>query len=339
MKRDLTLTYSLLLSVFLGIGCNIGTSGTSKDESINKDIRNQISTLDNKLFEAIRTKNIPGVKNLLSPGLISTAGSSIDTLINKVGGALSPAGYSIINEFYVRNTAVDIPNTVFSGLGSNRNDYAVSYKALNIEMYVSVIKSKTNPTSALVLAIYGRYGNDWKINILRIGEYSLLGKTAPDYYEDAVKLYNSGDILDAVNKMFLANQLGEPGGDQMRYQNTDKMKDFYSKMLKTVNATYKFPLTVTEVKTHPQIFYIYPQYIGEPGHEGVYPALRYLSTIKLDDTIALKAENQELQKSIGKVFKGINQNNDVILYQAYNEIPNNTNIRTIHHYGFVQKLK
>ena len=339
MKRNLALTYCLLLSVFLGTSCNFGTSGTWKDESINKDIRDQIAALDNKLFNSIMTKNIPEVKNLLSPGLVSSAGSSIDTLINKVAGALSPAGYSIVNEFYVKNTAVDVSNTVFSGLGSDRNDYAVNYKALNKEMYVSVIKSKTNPTSALILAIYGRYGNEWKINILRVGEYSLLGKTAPDYYEDAVKLYKGGDILDAANKMLLANQLGAPGGDQMKYQNTDKMKDFYSRVFKTVNSTYKFPLTVSEVKTHPQIFYVYPQYIAEPDHEGVYPALRYLSTIKLQDTVALKAENQELQKSIGKVFKGINQNNNVILYQAYNELPNNANMRTIHHYGFVQKLK
>ena len=339
MRIKLTLTYCFFLSAFLVTGCNMGTSGTWKDENINKDFRNQISTLNHELFNSIMTKNIPEVKKLLSPGLISAAGSSTDSLINKVAGALSPAGYSIVNEFYVKNTAVDIPNTVFSGLGSDRNDYAVTYKALNKEMYVSVIKTKTSPSSVLILAIYGRYGNDWKINILRIGEYSMFGKTAPDYYEEAVKLNNSGDILDAANKMLLVDQLGAPGGDQMKYQNSDKMKDFYSKVLKTANTTYKFPLTVSQVKTHPQIFFVYPQYIGEPGHEGIYPALRYKSTIKLADTVALKAENDALKKTIGQVFKGIDQNNNVILYQAYNEFPNNANMRTIHHYGFIQKIK
>jgi hypothetical protein len=337
MKKNLPLIYCLLLSAFLATSCQIGTSGSWKDENINKQIRDQISPLDNKLFNSIMTKNIPEVKKLLSPALLSSAGSTTDSLINKVAGALSPTGYNIVNEYYVKNTATDISNTVFSGLGGGSNDYAISYKALNNEMYVSVIKSKTSPTNALILAIYGKYGDEWKINILHIGEYSTLEKTAPDYYEDAVKLYNSGDMLDAAHKMMVASPLSAPGGEYFKYQNNDKMKDFYSKLLKTINTTYKFPFVVTGVKTHPQIFSVYPQYIDELGHKGIFPAIRYISSINIDDTIALKAENQELHKSIGKIFKGIDQNNNFILYKAFNKMPNaQTNVDQ---YGFIQKTK
>jgi hypothetical protein len=48
----------------------------------------------------------------------------------------------------------------------------------------------------------------------------------------------------------------------------------------------------------------------------------YLSTINFKDTTALRRENNALQKVIGQVMPGINQDKKYIQYTAFNHMPN-----------------
>ncbi len=136
--------------------------------------------------------------------------------------------------------------------------------------------------------------------------------------------------------LVITSQLGNPVGDFFHYRNEDAMRIFFSTVLDDANNKFKFPVTVTQLKTMPQIFSVSPQYTGDAANQGIVPLIKYKTNIKLTDTVALKAENKDLQSVIGVVFKGIDQNNKLILYQAYNLAdgkPNNL------HYGFIQKIK
>jgi hypothetical protein len=46
----------------------------------------------------------------------------------------------------------------------------------------------------------------------------------------------------------------------------------------------------------------------------------YLTTIKLTDVTALKAENREIQQNIADLFYGLKENNPDITYRAYNKV-------------------
>jgi hypothetical protein len=138
-----------------------------------------------------------------------------------------------------------------------------------------------------------------------MGEYEVVGKTAPDYYKNALKFYNSGDMIDAADMIITASQIASPGGKYFKYKSDSSMKNFYSKIIKEANTTYKFPITVSQIKTRPAIFGVNPQFIGEKGREGIYPVVNYRSNIKLTDTAALKKENDALQKNITGIFPGI----------------------------------
>lgn len=137
--------------------------------------------------------------------------------------------------------------------------------------------------------------------------------------------------------MATASDLAHPALKFLTYKNDDEMKSFYEKVIQEANTTYHFPMTLTQIKTSPQIFAVNPQLITEPGHEGVFPIVKYLSTIQLTDTIALGIENNALQKQISTVFKNIYNENECIIYQAFNQLPDGKNL--VKHYGFIQKLK
>jgi len=339
MKKCLSILFGVIALALQS--CHFGTSGSWKDDHIDPAIRAQIAPLNKKLFTGLMTNNIAAVKQLMSQVLIEKLGKKTDTIVNTVNNAFKATDYEVLNEFYTKNTTTNISNTLFSGLGDS--DYIINYLALNEEMYTSVMISKNQPANCLILAIYGKYGKDWKLNILQIGEYSILNKTAQDYYESAKSDYRDRNMVDASDEMIMASELANPGGGQLKYKNEAEMKDFFDKVLKEANGQYQFPITVNQIKTKPRIFAINPQFIAEKGHEGIFPFIKYKSDIPLKDTVALKGENMQLQKIVGSIFKGIDQNKSYILYKAYEELPVfNSSYdpnKPVKQYGFIQKLK
>lgn len=329
------LTTLIILSIFFS-SCHFGTSGTWINGNIAPEVKKEIEPLNRALYESIQKKDTTSLKQLISPELMARSGKLIDSITNIVGPTLSGSSYEVIDEYYTKNTATKVPNTLISSIAQN-DGYIINYIALNEEMYVSVLKSTKLTNNVLLITVYGKYGNDWKINIIQIGQYQLAGKTAPDYYRSALNLYHSGDMVDAADMIITASQIATPGGPYFKYKNEAEMKDLYSKVVKEANTIYKFPITVTQITTKPLIFGVNPQFIGDKGREGVYPVINYKSNIVLSDTAALRAENNSLQKNIASIFTGIEKNNNHILYQAFNELPGKN--KQIHRYGFVQKIK
>jgi hypothetical protein len=302
---------------------------------INSDTKNQITELNKKLFKSIMDKDANSVKLLLSPELLKRSGNRLDTLVNNTGQIYHATEYDVLDEFYTKHHIGNFIDSLNTNKGDS-SDYVITYRAMNEEMYTSVIITKNLPVNCLILAVYGKYGNDWKLNVLQIGEYSIFNKTAFDYYKISKELYANGSVLDAANMLVITSQLGNPVGDFFHYKNEDTMRIFFSTVLDDANNKFKFPVTISQLKTMPQIFEVSPQYTGDKANEGIVPLIKYKSSIKLTDTVALKAENKDIQSVIGIVFNGIDKNNKMILYQAYNLAEEKPNSK---HYGFIQKIK
>nr|WP_294942041.1 hypothetical protein [uncultured Mucilaginibacter sp.] len=331
---------AFLLLAFLVIpainSCNFSANGTWVNDHIDGGIQTEIHPLNKKLFRAFMANDVAAAKKLMSPGLLAQTGTKMDTIMTAVAKSFNAADYEVVDEYYTKNSGTGVNNTLISNKG-NSNDYTINYTALNKEMYVSLLSPKNLPVTCLILAIYGKYDDAWKINILQVGEYKILNKTAPDFYNDALKLYNKGSLIDAANLMFTASELKAPGDKLMSYKNDAVMKSFFEKVVSEANAAYKFPVTLTAVATKPSVFAITPQLLAAEPYKGIYPVIKYLSAINLADTIALKAENKEVQKNIGGVLKGIDQDKTYVIYQAFNQMPDGKT--PMKHYGFLQKLQ
>jgi hypothetical protein len=336
MKRNVLHILVTLCVIITLQSCHSGTPGVWVNGDINSDIKKQITELNQKLFKAIMARDTNGVKALLSPKLLQKAGKKLDTLIYTSAQNFQAKDYEVLDEYYTKHHVKGPPDTLLSNKG-NISNYMVSYKAMNAEMYTSLLVTKGLPVNGLILVVYGKYGNEWKINVLQIGEYSINNKTAPDYYKMSKEEYDKGNLVDATDLIIITSQLANPAGDFFKYTHEDTMRIFSATILNEANNRFRFPVVIDQVTTKPQIFSVEPQFIGEAGHEGIFPLIKYKSTIKLTDSVALKAENDAIQQVIGSMFKGIDQNKKYILYQAFDQIPDNK--PGIKHYGFIQNIK
>lgn len=329
MKKLILLT---IITAFGLQGCNVGTTGTWKDENIEQGLKSEIETLDKKVLEAVTTNNVDLLKSIMSDKLLEKSGSDIGQLIEQASRVITTTDYKVLNQFQSKNSTTGIGNTIVSGV-SGLNDYVIHYQALNEEMFISLLIPKSGLDEFIVTNIYGKYPEGWKLNILQFGQYKINGQTAPELYIKAKAKLDNGYIVDAANNMFLCSKVANPANKFWQYQKEDEMKALQETIMKSVNEEYSFPLTLEQVDSKPKILTIYPQGMKE----GYFPMVEYLTNIDLEDTTATKVENNQIHDLIGQTFSGIDKDKKYIFYKAFSEMPNGkTPVPT---YGFVKELK
>jgi predicted RNase H-related nuclease YkuK (DUF458 family) len=324
-------TIFVILTMILIQSCNIGSFGVWKNNDIDVEKREQIKLLNDKLFNGLKHNDASAVKAMMSDKLLEKSGKDMDQMVSHISSILETDSYRIMEECNVKNSTEGLNNTIPAKL-SDGSEYVISYQALNKEMYASILLTNGPENELMILAIYGKYGDQWKLNILQLGQYSIHGKTAPYYYELAKKSYEKSYLVDAGNYISLAIQCLKPGNEYWVYKNDKEINSFYEKIKKEVNSKYQFPLTISEIKSKPKIYLICPQVVDE----GVFPAVYYLSSINLKDTVSLKNENEKIKIEVGKLFKGIDKDKKVVFYFAVNEIPEGNS--SVMRYGFIDKL-
>ena len=299
-------TIWIALSICILIqGCKLNSNQTFKNDNIPGTIKREIVELDKQVIKAIKNNNTDLAKNIFSEKLIETAGKSkLDSIFKFTNGFLKDKVFEFKDQFYIENTTKNVSNTIFSGLAKSDFDYTVHYLALNKKMFISMLLPKDTKDALLVTLIYGLYGNDWKLNIFQVGQYSIDGKTAIDYYNIAKRNFEKKNLIDAANTLLVGQQCLRPANQFLQYQKDKDFGDLQKQVMGEINLKYKFPIVVEKVATKPQIFNITPQSIDE----GQFPMIQYFSQIDLKDTASLRKENLEIQKVIGDIFKGIDQN-------------------------------
>lgn len=319
------------LSILLQ-GCNVGASGSWKDENIQQSLKQEIRQLDETVIKSIITNDVELFKSLMSSKLLEQSGRNISNLVTQANSVIRSNNYEILHQFHVKNSSTGIGNTVMSGVGGE-HDFVIRYQALNHDMFISLVVPESSHDHVLVTNIYGKYPEGWKLNIVQFGQYTVDGKTATELYSDAIKLYEQGYLMDAANSMFLSSQVTNPANQFWAYKNEEKMKNFYEKVIFELKSTYSFPIELDEISTKPEILNVYPQRIDE----GYFPMVEYLTNIELSDTVKTKQENEQIQATIGQIFKGLDKNKKYVFYKAFAERPNGkTPVQT---YGFIQNIE
>ncbi|MBE8724345.1 hypothetical protein [Flavobacterium hungaricum] len=326
-------TLSIFLAILFLQSCNIGTSGTWKNDTIENEKRDQIKALNDQFFKALMTNNVKEVKTLLSDKLLEKGGNEIDKLIGDIYTTYKADSYRILDEYNVENTTTNVGNTIPSGI-SKDNDYVINYLALNKDMYVSLLIPNGHQNELLITLIYGKYGDEWKINIFHVGQYSFSKKTAPDFHKLAQESYKKSYLIDAINYSSMAKKCLRPGDEIFKYQKENDINTLYDKLMAEANAKYTFPLTLENVNTKPVLYSIQPQMIIDQGYS---PMVWYISKISVQDTTALKVENEKVKTEVNNLFAGINKDKKYVFYRISNEIPDGKKL--VRHFGIIDKLK
>ena len=328
MKKQIV----IILALFLGTqSCNVGTYGSWINENIDSSIRNEIKELDDHLIQSVAENNSQALKKIMSDLLLEKSGNEIDGIVNHMNKFIDNTEYRILDQYYVKSTSKGISNTVMSGV-SGENDYIIHYKAENEEMFISLLIIENGLDELLITAIYGKYPEGWKINIIQFGQIRINGMIATELYTEAKEQYEKGYLVDAANNMYLSSLVAKPANAFWQYQTENKMKEFFDEVVAEANKQYNFPLTLNNIDTKPQIISIAPQGMNE----GYFPMVNYLTELDLKDTLSLKIENDKVHEKIGEVFNGLDKDKKYIFYKAWNEIPDGKTPKP--NYGFIKEL-
>jgi hypothetical protein len=306
----------LLILLLQGCGYKSTVYGTWKNDHINFDKRAELEFLNHKLINCIKYNDVVGVKSIMSDTLKKIAGSNIDSLVTGVSSAFLTDQYTVLDEYNVHNLATGVSNSLHANTGSD-NDYTIDYVAFNREMYVSLLLVSDLTGDILVTAIYGNYDGKWEINVLQVGRYRIFNKTAIDYYKAAKGYYGKSCFIDAADNLFIANRFLKPAHEFFHFKKEKEVEEFYNKVVSETSVKYPLPLALENIPGKPKIFNIYPQLF-----EGEYfPMIRYLSSIRIDDSIQLTRENEKVQIEVKKIFTGIGGNKKITMYEAFNKMP------------------
>lgn len=325
-----TKTTFIFLALFIPLSCNISTSKFEKDQSIDAAIRQEIRPLNDKLFNSITNNDFVIVQSLMSPGLLEKFISDSNKFISQIHN-LKVDSYNLLDEYLIQASTDGSSVTLLSG-NNDENDYAFTFECVNKNSYVSLLLLNNFGNQFLLAAVYGKYKNEWKLNILKLGQYSFFGKTSPDYYRLAKSNYKKMYLIDGVNNISLSNACLQPAGTLWHFIKEPEIADFRDSLLKEANTKYQFPVTLANIESKPKVFRIYPQVIKE----GFFPMVYYLTDINLKDTVALKLENKKIRKEVGNIFTGIDKDKGFIFYWAFNEMPEGQ--KEVEHYGFIDTL-
>ncbi len=99
MTRMKNLILLTILTAFGLQSCNVGTTGTWKDENIEQGLKNEIEALDRKVMEAVTTNNSDLLKSIMSDKLLGKSGDNIDQLIQQASSIITTTDYIILNQF------------------------------------------------------------------------------------------------------------------------------------------------------------------------------------------------------------------------------------------------
>lgn len=306
--------------------------GITKNESIDANVKAEMKALDDKLIQSVSENDVAILKEMMSDELLDKSGEQIAAVLKEVSEEITTTNYTKLDEYHIQNTSIGGGNNVSSGT-SEDNDYTLRFMGLNKEMYVSLLIPEGKIDNYLITAVYGKYGDEWKLNILQFGQYRIDQKTAPEHYKASEEHYEKGHLIDAVTSISLANLCLQPANKIWSYNDAKKIKDHYKKVMAEINEKQPLPLTISQVESTPKVFRIFPRAV----EDGYFPTVQYITTIAIGDTAAITAENERIHAVIGDVFPGINENKKYLFYRAFNEMPTGEN--EVQHFGFTKVLE
>jgi len=320
-----TLFFILITAAALQSCHKPAAPGTYQNEQIPADQRKDFHAINDQLLQDLKANKPKDLDGIMSKEMLDDHNRFRQ--IELVSNRLKEGEYSVLDEYYIVHKATD---TGMQKLNvANKGIY--TYEINTPEQYIVFFRPKSIPNQYLVTAEFCKLSYGWKLIKLDLGLYTINGKTAPELFKLAQNRYNNKCLAMATA---IALQAGQCAGPALtwEYPDTKAMDDLSSKAIEESNKKYEFPYTISQVGTRPRIFRIF----SKKTPQGYFPQIYYISEQKLADTNAIKKENLNIQKVIAKVIPGIDQDNKMIYYSAFKNMPYGSG--TFEHFDMIQKL-
>jgi hypothetical protein len=309
-KNGSAVTFFALLLLLTFFGCSRHEPGTWKNNGIDAGIKEDFHQMNDLLFEAIKANKPIIVEKIMSKTMLNDPNNKRTIELSNIH--LRKGKVTMLDEYYMVHD-FNRENKIQAANYGN-NSYALTYQPTTREMYMAFYIIKDGINQWLLSAVYNKLDYGWKLCELELNPYTISGKTAPELYDLAKKQYAKKYLIDAVNTMNLSRSCSLPNV-MWSYAQQTEMNNFYTQVIDEAEKAYNFPVIIKDVSTQPKIFRVFNQSTAE----GVFPEIYYLSRLNLKDTNAIKQEYNKVQKVIGKVLPGIDQDKKYLLYSVFSE--------------------
>jgi hypothetical protein len=158
------------------------------------------------------------------------------------------------------------------------------------------------------------------------------GKTGPELYQAGKDAYNHKYLVEAESLLSLAVACYTPA-DIWQYPGVDSLKALADKLNEETDNKYHFPIVLAGVPSGPRIERVYML----RNDQGTFPTVYYMTHYNIADTNAVKKENRQIQKNLGKLMPGLGRDFKYVLYSAYNKLP--SSYESVDHFEMAQKMQ
>lgn len=318
----------LIAVIIFTASCTFNRINYDTNEEINAETRSELQELNKELFHYLHKNDLEGLKAIASDELKIKGENDLESFSEMMSKSMKTADLDVINEFHVLSSNDN--SSVIINHELDGENIRISYQALNKESYVSMMISEKNMDRFMLLSVFGRFADGWKLNILQAGQYKQAGKTAPEHYSYAQEMLDKDYLVSAARHAYFMYETMSPGHNMLSYHNEEEMEEFAEKVQAIIERELSLPDTVNEIESQPVIFGIF----SEGFDEGYFPLVNYKTSLDISDSTALKAENDMLHSMINELYKGIKQENKYTVYRAFEDMPNAHD--SVSTYGFVR---
>ena len=300
---------ALIIAILISlISCKTGVNNSVSNDGIDKEVLNSINSIEANYFVNLEESNFQACKNIMSDLMIKATKSDITEFLKQLASLTKGNRTSIIDQYHVQNSASELSTTLFSSLDSITG-YILRVKPINKEAFITLHKIESEPYQYLMLNMFTKHQDKWKLDMVKLGEYSIKNKNAQVLHNEAMEEYKKSNLINASNLIFLSSQVSKPAGNVFEYKNFEEMGESYETILDELKSKLQFPIEAMDIKTKPLIV----NFKAEVLNEGIIPAISYQTTITLSDSIELKSENLRLHKNIESYLPNIKKNNEYII--------------------------
>lgn len=298
-------------------------------KSIDSLIREEIRQKNEILLNAIYTKSPKKLNSIKSEALKELTPDEFDNQILKMSDGLDSTDHSIYCEYWVKTSVPRIETGIISNTATvkDTNDFRLTYTSGSDESYVSMLVYRIGYTEMMLLALYGKYDNEWKLDHVSLSNFTVFGYTATEYYYMGKTKYEEGHLLTAYAFSLISQIAIEPGGKIYTYELDAEMRAYNAKVVDEVKEAYHFPISLQNVTSKPEIVGLK---VAGTADFAYFPLVSYQTKISLDDTIQLLEESDLVLQELETVLPGFSRAFTNIYLKAYNELPaDNEPVRSV----------
>lgn len=319
-----------LLVLLISYACSY--SEMRQDSSIDSKIKIKMQQMTAQIIDGLVLNQPEKILESCSDSLRNMLQGAVEGMLSLYSPKFKDRNYKVLNEFHFKNAVVGKKIIVATGT-TGIHDYYFNIMAQNPELFVETGYFDTPDEQNVLTTVWGKYGNDWKLNYIHIGLLSIGHRNRVEWYLALKEDFEKGYYCDAGLKFMLLGKLMSKNALPFFYVKEKEMREYCEYVYASLSQKIHLPMQITIVPSQPKIIHIKPVI----RRDTLCPVISYISQISMTDSHLFKEECDALHTNIGKLFEGIDKNNSKIIYQVFDRIP--VDNQTPPHHTFVQEFK